>query len=201
MNNQIIVEGRKFRKLVSTIPQNWVRTDPVWIAEKYKMNSLRQFVPIDTSKIHFRKPTNMEDILTFTEIYNDFDGRIITSEAVIYNNIEEKISVEWDCGATRCSISKELAEKLNLKPCGVNNTISTTQSVPTNVYEIILVLHDIMEVPVIVDAVPNIHSTGIDMLIGMDVISLGDFAISTYNGETCFSFRYPSKGLIDFTKE
>lgn len=117
------------------------------------------------------------------------------------DDTEEKISVEWDYDVTICSISTELANKLNLKQCGVCNTLNTTESIPTNVYEIVLVLHDIMEIPVIVDAVPNIHSTGIDMLIGMDVICLGDFAISNYNGETCFSFRYPSKGLIDFTKQ
>lgn len=39
------------------------------------------------------------------------------------------------------------------------------------------------------------------MLIGMNVIVLGDFAISTFNGKTSFSFRIPSKGLIDFTNE
>jgi hypothetical protein len=39
------------------------------------------------------------------------------------------------------------------------------------------------------------------MLIGMDVINYGDFAISNYNGKTTFSFRMPSLMKIDFCKE
>lgn len=33
---------------------------------------------------------------------------------------------------------------------------------------------------------------GSDLLIGMDVIILGDFSISNYNNKTTFSFRIPS---------
>jgi len=39
-----------------------------------------------------------------------------------------------------------------------------------------------------------------DMLIGMDVITLGDFAITNPNGKTVFSFRMPSMTEIDFIK-
>lgn len=38
-----------------------------------------------------------------------------------------------------------------------------------------------------------------DALIGMDIISMGDFAVSNYNGKTAFTFRMPSQGVIDFT--
>ena len=34
MINETIVEGRKFKKLVSIIPHNWIRTDPNIIEEK-----------------------------------------------------------------------------------------------------------------------------------------------------------------------
>jgi len=34
----------------------------------------------------------------------------------------------------------------------------------------------------------------------MDVISLGDFAVTNFNGKTMFSFRTPSMAEIDFTK-
>lgn len=37
-----------------------------------------------------------------------------------------------------------------------------------------------------------------DVLIGMDIITLGDFAVSTYEGRTAFTFRMPSQGRIDF---
>ena len=41
----------------------------------------------------------------------------------------------------------------------------------------------------------------IDVLIGMDIIQRGDFAVTNHNGKTAFSFRIPSIGLIDFVQE
>jgi len=43
--------------------------------------------------------------------------------------------------------------------------------------------------------------TGFDILIGMDIINKGDFAISNRNGKTMFSFRYPSMTDFDFQSE
>jgi hypothetical protein len=40
-----------------------------------------------------------------------------------------------------------------------------------------------------------------DALIGMDIITLGDFSISNYGKKTTFSFRIPSVRKIDFTKK
>ena len=40
-----------------------------------------------------------------------------------------------------------------------------------------------------------------EVLIGMDIISKGDFAVTNYNGRTVFTFRLPSVGCIDFVKD
>ena len=40
---------------------------------------------------------------------------------------------------------------------------------------------------------------GCDILIGMDVIGKGDFAVCNVWGNTTFSFRVPSVGVVDFT--
>ena len=42
---------------------------------------------------------------------------------------------------------------------------------------------------------------GIDVLIGMDIINRGDFAVSNRNGATSFSFRIPSVEDFDFAAE
>lgn len=42
--------------------------------------------------------------------------------------------------------------------------------------------------------------TGADVLLGMDVIAQGDFAITNRGGKTTFSYRYPSQEEIDFQK-
>jgi len=40
-----------------------------------------------------------------------------------------------------------------------------------------------------------------DVLIGMDIITRGDFAVTNKDGKTCFSFRVPSFEVIDFLQE
>jgi uncharacterized protein YchJ len=40
-----------------------------------------------------------------------------------------------------------------------------------------------------------------DVLIGMDVIANGDFAVTSYMGKTHMSFRMPSVECIDFVKQ
>jgi hypothetical protein len=42
---------------------------------------------------------------------------------------------------------------------------------------------------------------GCDVLIGMDVITTGDLAITNHNGKTTFSFRVPACEEIDFVEE
>jgi hypothetical protein len=42
---------------------------------------------------------------------------------------------------------------------------------------------------------------GVDMLIGMDMITEGDFIISNYAGRTVFTFRMPSAHSFDFLED
>ena len=43
--------------------------------------------------------------------------------------------------------------------------------------------------------------SGCDILIGMDVILKGDFAVSTFDNKTTFTFRVPSMKKIDFVQQ
>lgn len=43
--------------------------------------------------------------------------------------------------------------------------------------------------------------TGADILIGMDIIGAGDFAVTNHDGKTVFSYRHPSTHCIDFVKD
>lgn len=188
---------------LETPPTNWEKIDinidfrntPLEIREKMWKESMKK-----TSLI-LRK-IKKKDASIFTEEYNDFDGRLLTKETIYFNKDKStELSAQWDCGATYSSISNEAARKLGLKPIGkqATDTIFCTQT--TNIYEIGLVLRNTdIYIPLVVSGTPNISKAGIDLLIGMDIIKLGDFAISSYKGKTCFSFRVPSFGLIDFTK-
>jgi uncharacterized protein YchJ len=42
---------------------------------------------------------------------------------------------------------------------------------------------------------------GYDIIIGMDIITLGDFALTNFEGKTKCSFRMPSMMEIDFVKK
>ena len=143
------------------------------------------------------------EILITKKFKNEFKGKIITNESLLLNEKLFEIIALWDTGATFSSISKELAEKLQLLPKGIYQIHSANDSKFSNGYDICLVINKdanyVFDLVVTVN--DNLHNMGIDMLIGMDVIRQGDFAISTYNGETCFSFRVPSRGFIDFKEQ
>ena len=42
---------------------------------------------------------------------------------------------------------------------------------------------------------------GCDLIIGMDIITQGDFAITHLDGNTLFSFRMPSAHSIDYEQQ
>ena len=47
----------------------------------------------------------------------------------------------------------------------------------------------------------EIGDQGIDLLIGMDIISMGDFAVSNHAGKLVFTFRVPSIKTTDYVAE
>ncbi len=107
----------------------------------------------------------------------------------------------WDTGATGTVISQNIVDALNLKPIGLTlvNTASE-QNVSTPEYLVDVHLYDgklcVKDVRV---TLGNIGG-GADCLIGMDIITLGDFSITNVN-QTTFSFRIPSQQEVDFVQD
>jgi hypothetical protein len=104
----------------------------------------------------------------------------------------------WDTGAMSTAITPALAKKLGLKV--VSRTKMTTPSGTSdcNQYFITLLLPNKVEIKdvLVLEAIP----ANCDILIGMDIIAMGDFAVSHFEGKTVFSFRIPSMQHIDFIK-
>jgi len=105
----------------------------------------------------------------------------------------------WDTGATACAISSGLVSKLGLLPTGSANVDTGGGRFIQNTYVIDVWLPNGV-------IVPDIRATGskiegADLLIGMDIISKGDFAVTNYDKKTVFSFRMPSSKKIDFVAE
>lgn len=104
----------------------------------------------------------------------------------------------WDTGASHCLISNELARNLNLHPIDKIKVQHAGGVSYENVY--LAIAHVTKRYYVEVELTDFKSIDNFEIIIGMDVISRGDFAITNEKGITTFSFRLPSCTTIDFTK-
>lgn len=102
----------------------------------------------------------------------------------------------WDTGASSSCISKQVAQTLGLVPTSKTIISTANGEFETNVYIVDLWLPNRVMVTDIAVVEADMNST--QLLIGMDVISLGDFTISSYQNKTTLSFRMPSKEKTDY---
>lgn len=102
----------------------------------------------------------------------------------------------WDTGATKSSISQKVVDALGLKPVSKGKNHTAAGVVDTYLYLVNIILPSNVGIRSLM--VTGSDLGDIDVLIGMDVISKGDFAITNMNGKTTFSFRIPSIETIDF---
>mgnify|MGYP005867161797 CR=1 FL=1 len=105
----------------------------------------------------------------------------------------------WDTGATGTVISKRCAKKLGLKPISKTKVYHADGESIVNVYVINLFLPN--QVAFSFVKITEGTLNGADLLIGMDIISRGDFVVTNFGGKTTFSFRVPSTEKIDFVEE
>jgi alpha-D-ribose 1-methylphosphonate 5-phosphate C-P lyase len=102
----------------------------------------------------------------------------------------------WDTGATNSVISQGCIDQCGLVATGIVQVhgVHGSEQVPTFLVNIILPngvgFHGIQ--------VTRGQLTSTDLLIGMDIISRGDFAVTNVGGITKFSFRHPSIEHIDY---
>lgn len=105
----------------------------------------------------------------------------------------------WDTGATGSCISKKIAAELALKATGMCEASTAGGVCTVNTYLINIHLPNGVTFQDVVVTDADMGNT--EMLIGMDIISQGDFAITNYNGNTTFTFQIPSTHDIDFVQE
>lgn len=108
------------------------------------------------------------------------------------------VTAIWDTGASECSISQDVAKDMNLKPIGVTLNYTAAGAIQVRQYLVDLLLpNSVLVKHLVVTACPLV---GLDFIIGMDVITRGDFAITGKDGKTKFSFRIPGNADIDFVR-
>lgn len=105
----------------------------------------------------------------------------------------------WDTGATHCVISKKIAAELNLQPITLVQVHTAGGPRTCPVYLVSVLLPNGVGFPQLRVTEADSLSDA-DLLIGMDVINTGDFAVTNHEGKTVFTFRCPSTTCIDFVK-
>jgi len=107
----------------------------------------------------------------------------------------------WDTGASISTVTKKLARQLGLLPTGkvdVSNT-SGSQTRDTYLVNIHLPNNVVLTYVRVVECESLLGN--FEFLIGMDIISNGDFAVTNVNGQTVMSYRLPSIEEINYVEE
>lgn len=109
-------------------------------------------------------------------------------------------SAIWDTGATKSCITQKIVDDLSLIPVGRTSIKTANGETIVNTYFVDIGLPNGVMVPNVLVSCADLGKD-IDILIGMDIISLGDFSITNFNRKTIFSFRIPSVTNTDFVED
>lgn len=114
-------------------------------------------------------------------------------------NITQDLVAIWDTGATGSAITQSVVDELQIQPVTMTTVHGVHGQKTSYVYLVDLILPSNV-------GVRGLHVTlaqlvpDVEVLIGMDVITQGDFAITNRGGRTTMSFKVPPMIEIDFVK-
>ena len=106
----------------------------------------------------------------------------------------------WDTGATNSVITQKVVQECDLKPIAVTKVNTAKGESLSNVYLAGIWLPNKVRIPQ-VRVTEGTIGGDVEVLIGMDIICLGDFAVTNKDGKTNFTFRIPSLECLDFVKQ
>lgn len=141
--------------------------------------------------------------------YEKIENTIITQTAISQAFVPHKNKISpaskdfkifkglWDTGATNTAITQKVVDECKLVPIAMKQIQHAGGIEACEVYLVNVVLRNNILIPQLRVSKVNL-GPDIDILIGMDLINQGDFAITNKNGKTTFSFRIPSLETIDF---
>lgn len=106
----------------------------------------------------------------------------------------------WDTGATGSVITSKVVTELGLAP--ITKTICTGvhSQERVNVYMVGMQLPNGVGVKSMMVTETHQLIGQFDVLIGMDIINIGDFAVSNLDNKTTFTFRVPSCERFNFVE-
>ena len=112
----------------------------------------------------------------------------------------ETVKAIWDTGATNSVITQAVVDRCSLKPISLRQVSGVNGLHTAEVYIVNVRLPNGVAFQQI-EVTQGILGNGIDALIGMDLITRGDFVVSNKGGVTVFTFRCPSTLDMDFARD
>jgi hypothetical protein len=143
-----------------------------------------------------KKAGRLQVIATDCHISPAFDPRQVPEQQ---RPQYHQFTAIWDTGATSSVITDEVVAKCNLKPTGMTHVHSVTGEHDAETFLVNIGLPN--EVAFFGVQVTRGKIGGAQVLLGMDIITHGDFSITNLDGHTVFSFRVPSIATVDFVTE
>ena len=103
----------------------------------------------------------------------------------------------WDTGATNTVISQRVIKECKLEPISMVKVYTAGGTKLSAVFLVNIMLPQRVGISYLKVTEGDLP-TNTDVLIGMDIITQGDFVITNKNWRTTFSFRIPSIEYIEF---
>lgn len=98
-------------------------------------------------------------------------------------------------------ISQNVVKQLNLVSSGRKPIHTPSGSKIVCSYMVDILLPNKVIIPDVMVCDSDIGDQGLDMLIGMNIIAQGDFAVTNDQGKTVFSFCLPPRKPIDYVAQ
>ena len=142
----------------------------------------------------------------FTTVSPMYNAEIITdayiSAPVRQREISNPIRVRalWDTGASKSVITPHIKEQLGIKADGAAKVCHAGGESLVGTYLVDIILPNKIAIPGVRVSECSEQGVHFDIIIGMDIISLGDFSITGQGIKRMVSFCLPSTAIIDYVQ-
>ena len=135
-------------------------------------------------------------------IARDESSMAFISAAIVIGRRESRmVNAHWDTGAEISCVSRRLIRSIQPKPQGCSVVAGVSGETTSFDFVVDIMLAPEFHIRNVEVCSALLARDDIDLIIGMDIISMGDLAISNYDGRPTLSFRIPSLERTDYTQQ
>ena len=156
---------------------------------------MKQPAAIQARAFNVAYPGRTNALVSEVDISSAFEPSLPPSDSEL-----KKYLAIWDTGATNSVITQKVVQECDLKPIAVTKVNTAGEESLSNVYLAGIWLPNKVRIPQ-VRVTEGIIGGGVEVPIGMDIICMGDFAVTNKDGKTNFTFRIPSLECLNFVKQ